>query len=293
VNRTQLVCAVLLLLPIACFRSSKFKQADEAAQRGWEHLDRKEYDAAITDFDEAIRLNPNFATAYNNRGFAYARKGNLEQALTDYNEAIRLDPNQANFYSNRGDAYRAKGEDRQAIADYDAALKLNPSLDVVLHNRGSARLAVGQYDQAAADFSEAIRLAPNDARAHYQRGVAHRALKAYDRSAADYAEALRLAPEDVNLLTDYAWLLATCPQDAIRNGPRAVELARKACELSEWKSFRALTALAAAHAECRDFKEAIRRQKQALDGTSHSPGDESTGRHLLKLYEEGSPNRDG
>ena len=62
---------------------------------------------------------------FDNRGLSYAANGDYDRAIADYNEAIRITP-QANFLTNRGDAYNQKGDYDRAIDDYDRALKLNP-----------------------------------------------------------------------------------------------------------------------------------------------------------------------
>ena len=68
-------------------------------------------------YTEAIRLDPKLAMAYNNRGIAYDEKGEYDKAIADCSEAIRLDPKTAAAYSNRGLAYADKGDSDKAIAD--------------------------------------------------------------------------------------------------------------------------------------------------------------------------------
>jgi hypothetical protein len=87
-----------------------------------------------------------------------------------------------------------------------------------------------------------------------------------------------------------AWLRATCPEGRYRDGRKAVEDARKACDLSEWKNPNDLDTLAAAYAEAGDFTQAIKYQKQALD-SPESRYDED-GRKRLKLYESGQAYRE-
>ena len=70
--------------------------------------DKGENDRAIADYNEAIRLDPKYAAAYNNRGNAYRDKGDTDRAIADFNEAIRLDPKLAHAYNNRGNAYVTK-----------------------------------------------------------------------------------------------------------------------------------------------------------------------------------------
>ena len=71
----------------------------------------------MADFDEAIRLRPEYARAYNNRGVAHKKRGDLDQALADYSEAIRGDPNYADAYHNRSVALAEKGDIERAKAD--------------------------------------------------------------------------------------------------------------------------------------------------------------------------------
>jgi tetratricopeptide (TPR) repeat protein len=70
--------------------------------RGIVYGNKGDYDRAITDFTEAIRLNPKLGTAFSNRGLAYEKKGGYDRAIADFNEAIRLNPNDALSFCRRG-----------------------------------------------------------------------------------------------------------------------------------------------------------------------------------------------
>jgi len=85
-----------------------------------------DFEGAIADYDEAIRLDPEYAGAYNNRGLAKYDLGDLEGALADYDEAIRLDPEYALAYYNRGLAKFNLSDFEGALADYDEAIRLDP-----------------------------------------------------------------------------------------------------------------------------------------------------------------------
>ena len=79
---------------------------------------------AIQDYDEAIRLNPEFTQAYNYRGFAYDNLGQHQRAIQNFDEAIRLDPKLAPAYANRGGAYTLLGMDAEAQQDIERAVEL-------------------------------------------------------------------------------------------------------------------------------------------------------------------------
>jgi len=100
--------------------------------------------------------NENLAHAYNNRGTAYQSGGELDKAISDFSEAIRLEPKDALAFNNRGIAYDKKGDFALAIADFSTALKLKPGDDRVLKSRGWAHFWHGDYDSAINDWGAAI-----------------------------------------------------------------------------------------------------------------------------------------
>jgi len=100
--------------------------ASSFLKRGIEYFEKGDYDSAITDTSESIKLNPNDAMAYGTRGAAYKGKKDFDNAVADFDEAIRLDPNNAPAYGNRGLTYFAKGDKDQAILDLEMAVKLDP-----------------------------------------------------------------------------------------------------------------------------------------------------------------------
>jgi tetratricopeptide (TPR) repeat protein len=189
-----------------------------------------EYDKAIADHTEAIRQHPSYAEVYLNRGAAHALKGEWDEAVADFTEDIRLRPDGARSFSNRGNAYLVRGE----------------------------------YQKAVEDLTEAIRLAPGVGQIYRCWAQAYARRKQYDKALADCEEAFRLAPEDPDGWDTLTALLAACPKDDLRDGKRAVELTRKACESSGWSNYQYLDTLAAAHAECGNFAQAVKLQKKVV-----------------------------
>jgi tetratricopeptide (TPR) repeat protein len=186
------------------FGLAAYLQADPGAPRGaWgytsrgnEHLDKGEYDEALADYTEALRLDPGYACAYANRGIAHIRKGDYAQALPDLDRAIRLDPGLADAYLNRGFVRHQQGLYDRAIADYSQALRLNPEEVQGYTNRGSAYRQQGDYDRAAADFTAVIRRKPESAEAYAWRGEAYYQKGLYGRAVADFTRAIQREPEN-------------------------------------------------------------------------------------------------
>ena len=154
-----------------------------------------QHQAALADYDAALRLNPNFAAAYYNRGNAERALGQYQAALTDYDKALRLNPNDAEAYINRGNAKDALGQHQAALADYDAALRLNPNFATAYKNRGNAKHALGQHQAALADYDVALRLNPNFAAAYFIRALVNLLLRQVEEARQDFEKALALAQE--------------------------------------------------------------------------------------------------
>ncbi|MFM6542705.1 MAG: tetratricopeptide repeat protein [Microcystis panniformis] len=109
--------------------------AQDFLDQGVKQLQQGNLEAAINNFNEAIRLNPNYAQAYGNRGIVYSRLQQYEKALADYNQYIRFNPNSAEAYYNRATLYDKLGDYQKAIADYDRAIRLNPNFSQAISNR--------------------------------------------------------------------------------------------------------------------------------------------------------------
>jgi len=128
----------------------------------------------------------NSAIAHHERGLAYRSKGDFDRAIADLSEAVRLDPKYAEGYYGRGLAYGNKDDLDRAIADLSEAIRLAPELEaahpetiirrLAHYNRGRAYDSKGDFDHAIADFSEAIRLDPKYAEAYYNARTGTRAI---------------------------------------------------------------------------------------------------------------------
>jgi membrane protease YdiL (CAAX protease family)/Flp pilus assembly protein TadD len=245
-----------ILLPTATM-SIQARRAWDYVRTAREAVDKKDYEGAIAAYSDAIRSDSSQSAFFVERGEAYRLSRQYELAIADCDRALRLDPHLAQAHINRGECYRQQRDLGRALADVNRGIEIDPGMAFGYSIRGAVHLDSGRFDEAIADWRHAIQLDPNHAWTCEQ----------------------------------LAWLLATCPEAAHRNGPEAVKHATKACQLTSWKDSDCLRSLAAAHARCGQFREAVRWQTEAL---RHAPEpSKEFGAWLLEQYRQEKPYRAG
>jgi S1-C subfamily serine protease len=188
--------AVELVAAIAHYDKAirlKPDHADDYVNRGLLKSKLSQYSGAIADYSRAIRLKPNYANAYYYRGKAKHDLEKYSGAIADYSKSIRIKPDYAAAYNNRGKAKADLGEHNAAIADYDKAIRLKPDYVDAYVNRGLAEYDLGQYSAAITDYDAAIRLKPDLAAAYYNRGRAKILLGLTREAKQDLQSAIKLA----------------------------------------------------------------------------------------------------
>ena len=130
-------------------------------------------------------------------------------------------------------------------------------------------------------------------RAMRARGDALLSIGRHADAVEDYNKALELAPDDDGVLNNLAWVLATSPKDEVRDGKRSIELANKACDVTQYKKPHILSTLAAAYAEMGDFENAIKWSNKAVELGEEDLKDQIEQlKNELKHYQEGKPFRE-
>jgi len=122
--------------------------------RGWERREKNDADGAMSDYNQALQIDPANTTAYYNRGNVYYVRNELDLAIKDFDEAIRLYPDYANAFWGRGKAYKAKGDIEQAKEDYNKALSLNPQ-DAIKQEIEAALKMLDEQSGAATESGNA------------------------------------------------------------------------------------------------------------------------------------------
>jgi len=187
-----------------------------------------------------------------------------------------------------------QGRPQEAEAPSAKAVSLSPNDAKLRQAHARCLVALGKLDPARREFEQALEIRPQDPQICFElaevlatAGQTRRALELYE-------QAIRVSPNHIPALNNLAWLLATHHEDSVRDGKRAVELAERACELTDRKQAVLMGTLAAAYAEAGQYPEAVTMAERARDRAREEKNNALASRNdeLLKLYQSGRPFRE-
>lgn len=226
---------------------------------------REKFPEALECFDKTIKLNPNAHTAYTHRARVRATMGDLPAAITDAEQAMKLAPGSAQALLLHASLLSSTGKFDQALTELSILRQVMPDNAELLLQIGALYQATKQHAQAVKTYDHLLLKDPQLAAGFRGRGDAHLNLGHQTEAIADYEEALKLEPKNSGVLNNLAWVLATSTEDKLRNGKRAVELAKEACEVTQYKQAHILSTLAAGYAESGDFESAVTWSQKAVE----------------------------
>ena len=254
-------------------------------------LEKKTWGEAIAQYQIASKIHLLNAESHNNFGVALCADGRVDEGIGQYEEALRIKPAFAEAHFNLGKALRQQGKVAEAIARFQKAIQLQPGLVAARSSLGNILLEHRKEDQAVPQFQKILELDPTDASAHLNLGLCFFNLGRMDEAIMQYQKALQLEPSDPGIENNLALLLATCPQASLRDGDRAVELARHANTLTGGQDPVILHTLAAAFAQAGHYSEAVENAQRALKIAEVQSNARMAGtlQSELKLYQAGKP----
>ncbi len=220
---------------------------------------------AIAHLRSALEANPDYPEVHNNLGAALAQAGKLDEAITEFERALLTNPNSTEVHNNLGRALTQTRRFSEAIAHFERALEINPGSAEIHNSLGVALAWDRRVEDAAAHFKKALELDPGFTEAHSNLGdISYYMMGNPSEALVHWREVLRAQPNHPVVLNQTARLLATCPDNSIRNGAEAVALGERAAQLSGGREPAVLDTLAAAYAENGRFSEAIETAQRAL-----------------------------
>jgi tetratricopeptide (TPR) repeat protein len=203
------------------------------------------------------------------------------------------DPKHGEYHIERAVEFLASDQLDPAIKELDKAIRLDPQNAIAFSTRGAVWFRKKQYDRAITDLDEAIRLEPDKpSSGYYIRGAAWYMKKEYAKGVEDLDRAIGLNANETEALNSRAWAAATCPDPKFRDRSKALDFAKRACELDGSKNAFYLGTLAAAYADNGDFENAVKSQRKALEDQYYQKECGEEGIRMLKLYEQKQPYRE-
>lgn len=186
------------------------------------------------------------------------------------------------------EAYAA-GRFDTAIQHFNEVIRLDPQAACAYHGRGAAYMQLKKFPEAIESLSHAVRLQPENDAILVERAGAHWQLNETEKAIADLTRCLKLNERNWPALNELAWILSMAPEDDVRDGPRAVKFAVKACEATDWKNPFCLSTLSAAYAETGRYHHAVLRLREAMK-LPDFPGHRRERAELrLQLYADEKP----
>jgi tetratricopeptide (TPR) repeat protein len=255
---------------------------------------------AIKDLDEALNINGNDLQALLMRSNLYASQGNDEKAKADVDRLLRQAPDLPQAILLRSMIAAGKKRWGEAINDLQILLQTDPTNAEYRIRLAGYYVGDSRPRKAVELLTQVLDSIPDDdadqkdtkADALRARGDALLSVGNHADAVKDYDEALKIDAEDTGVLNNLAWVLATSPEDSVRNAERSIEMGTKACELTKYQKPHILSTLAAGYAEKGDWETAKKWSAKAVElGAKDEEVDQQLKKEL-ESYKEKKPWRE-
>lgn len=217
---------------------------------------KKQWDKALEVYNKYLEKDPENVDYIRGRALVLAEMNRIDEAAAAMQKLIDRDPKDLQNVITLAQLYVTNKKSAKAIEIYNKVLEKDPNNEDFLRGRGDAYLNLGKAAEAIAD----------------------------------YEKAYKINPKDSGLLNNFAWVLATTPDDKLRDGKRALVMALQACELTEYKASHILSTLAAAYAETGDFENAKKWSAKAVEIGMKDKDEEL--KKELESYQQNKPWRE-
>ncbi len=233
-----IIVTLLVLFQTGCFEN-KNEKATTIAMSGDRLLEKGDVEKAIKKYNEAIKINTKNSQLYRHRAFAYFLNGDLDQSIYDSKIALSFDQNNPDILASIGISFFVKKDFNSAIYYFSKAIDLKDNDPLILTNRGTVYAKMVECKKAINDYKRAMNFATENNRPTIKRHI--------------------------------AWIYSTCPDTTIRDGVKALDMAK--LEGVKDETHFEYKIIAAAYAETGDFKKAVTNIELAIDLLKKSKAD--------------------
>lgn len=256
---------------------------------------QSDFKAAAEELTRALAIDGSSLPILELRAAIYEHLGENAKALADVEKMLHIKPGQANLMRMRSILLANLHKYDEAIKALEDLHKADPTDSLTMVQLGMVYMSMKNYEKAVEVFNSILADHPDDIEAMRGRADSFLNLGRRSNAKSDYEQALKLQPHDVGVLNNFAWVLATAPEDKLRDGRRAVTLATDACRQTDYKEDYILSTLAAAYAETGDFASARKWAAQAVEAKprpSAEPTRKDELRKELESYKANKPWRE-
>ena len=279
--------------PLADALDAKVAASRTLVRRGQRFGKAGRFDLAEPAFRAAVEADPRNADAIANLGISLANLGRLDEARRRLSESLSIDDTNALAHFSLGVVLDRQGLDQPAINQYRAALERDPGNLQARVYLADAQMRVGRAEEAAALYRRALEQSPDSPRMQLSLVMAHVKAGHYAEARKVLELALHRRPDNPEIVNALARLLATAPESSVRDGPRALKLAKALFESTRSPDVGETYAMALA--ETGGFEQAVVLQKETIIVFEHAGGEQRKPflQRNLARYEQRKPPREG
>ncbi len=247
--------------------------------------------AAVQYFSHAIKLSNDDSMALGYRAIAYSMAGQPGRGITDLDAALLLSPDNPTLLGLKGNLLMQMERLNEAVEYFSKSISIRPTAQV-LFDRAFCNQKAGKIKESIADYTSAYRLDDTLIDAICERGQVYQKSGEFDLAVRDFEHCRKIRPDDPQAALQLAWILATCPDEAVRDGEQALMIVGDHCDPVTCQQTEPLNALAAAYAELGDFEKARILQRRAVALSHFSPDFHEISTRRLNTITNGSPIRE-
>jgi Flp pilus assembly protein TadD len=246
-------------------------------------------DAGVSEYKKYLQMRPDDADVRSDLGMILNQLGRFDEAVHEYKKYLQIKPNNPNVLNDIGVALSQQGKFEEAIEYLSKSLEIKPDFSPAHTNLGYILMLQRRYDEAEIHLAEAVRLEPDTALPHHYLGQIYSQKRKIDKAVQHFEQAIRIKNDWYEPINELAWYLAVSNNAEIRKSDRAVELAKRACELTNYSVAEILDTLAAAYAAAGEFDKAVETAEKAIE-LCRGPEKETLRKEIksrLDLYKAG------
>jgi tetratricopeptide (TPR) repeat protein len=224
---------------------------------------------------------------------AYVVAGEPNAAIEYYNKLLQQNGDSAKLHFNLAVALNMQKKYDDSIKHLTKVLEIDPNYPGASNKMEITLIKSGKTDEAIAYFNKNLRKSKDPAEVYVKMGVVYTQAGKYELAIQSFTKAVELKPDSTNALNNLAWTLAASGEVSAENANKAIELAQRTCELTEYKRPEFLDTLAVAYAAAGRFDDAVSTAEQAVNLAKASRQEKLSSeiQMRLELYKAGQPYR--